>query len=723
MGCSSQWLGTFGEANALWESKRKSNATALGAAARRGARASPRRAPAGSPGSSCSPSSGGRPPWVSGLAQGTASQALARAASKLGAARLFAAAPRRSASSRPPPPEGVALTTDGGAHYLIYSFALEAAHPQRLHAGAQRPLRLRALTGSAEGRALFEAGDRAAQAELADYDTGAWSLYSGRVNGVRPRLPQLAARLPRRASASARATAVYCDTAAAPSPRYWPRRPRCASSRSRRLRRQEAACAIRFTLSKVSTVTLYVDGERVTSARRLGHGTQTLTWAGAAQAGRLDGAHRRARDLAGNAARPRASCTLSAARKARRRSRLGPRMAPRTILYTGKGGVGKTSVAAATARRCAAAGLRTIVLSTDPAHSLADALDRELGGRADAARRRPVGPAGLGAGRDGAPLDRVQAWLGELLLERGVDRISAEELTVPPGMDELFSLLQLKRHHESGEYDVVVVDCAPTGETLRLLSFPDVARWWLEQGLPAAEPHPRRRAAVRPRGAGPARCRATTCSTRSTRLVAQPHRDERDPPRPRARLAAAGDDPGPDGHRRGPPHVHLPQPLRVPDRRRRGQPAVPARRSAPTSAPGASASSSDARRGARRVRPRARPARAVLRRGGRRRRTLDELGAALFAGRDAAARAARPGSRRSCAPDDGAACCGSTCRSRPGATSALRKIGAELVVRVDGHKRTLVLPPALAGIVPTAPPSPTARSSCGSTDPDADARP
>jgi arsenite-transporting ATPase len=80
--------------------------------------------------------------------------------------------------------------------------------------------------------------------------------------------------------------------------------------------------------------------------------------------------------------------------------------------------------------------------------------------------------------------DAVQDWLGELLAERGVDTISAEELTVPPGMDELFSLLQIKRHHEDGEFDCVVVDCAPTGETLRLLSFPDVATWWLEKVFP-----------------------------------------------------------------------------------------------------------------------------------------------------------------------------------------------------------------------------------------------
>jgi arsenite-transporting ATPase len=78
----------------------------------------------------------------------------------------------------------------------------------------------------------------------------------------------------------------------------------------------------------------------------------------------------------------------------------------------------------------------------------------------------------------------VQEWLSGLLLERGIDRISAEELTVPPGMDELFSLLQLQQAHESGRWEVIVVDCAPTGETLRLLSFPDVARWWIEKVFP-----------------------------------------------------------------------------------------------------------------------------------------------------------------------------------------------------------------------------------------------
>ena len=154
-------------------------------------------------------------------------------------------------------------------------------------------------------------------------------------------------------------------------------------------------------------------------------------------------------------------------------------MAPRTILYTGKGGVGKTSVAAATARRCAAADLRTVLLSTDPAHSLSDVLELPVGSE----------PAELGpnlwvqqvSAQD--ELERhwsaVGGWLGQVLVDRGVERIAAEELTVPPGGDELFSLLRLKRHVEEGEWDVIVVDCAPTGETLRLLSFPEAARWWL----------------------------------------------------------------------------------------------------------------------------------------------------------------------------------------------------------------------------------------------------
>jgi len=159
-------------------------------------------------------------------------------------------------------------------------------------------------------------------------------------------------------------------------------------------------------------------------------------------------------------------------------------LTPRTILYTGKGGVGKTSVAAATARRCAERGLKTVVLSTDPAHSLSDSLEAELGSAATPCADNLWGQEVQAQEEMERNWEAVQGWMGDLLAERGVDRISAEELTVPPGMDELFSLLQIKRHHEADEFDVVIVDCAPTGETLRLLSFPDVARWWLEKVLP-----------------------------------------------------------------------------------------------------------------------------------------------------------------------------------------------------------------------------------------------
>ncbi|HZU61900.1 MAG TPA: ArsA family ATPase [Solirubrobacteraceae bacterium] len=159
-------------------------------------------------------------------------------------------------------------------------------------------------------------------------------------------------------------------------------------------------------------------------------------------------------------------------------------MPARTILYTGKGGVGKTSVAAGTARACARAGHATLLISTDPAHSLADSLELPVGGEAVAAGQNLWAQQVNTQEEMERHWAGVQEWLGGLLLERGIDRISAEELTVPPGMDELFSLLQLQQAHDSGRWEVIVVDCAPTGETLRLLSFPDVAQWWIEKVFP-----------------------------------------------------------------------------------------------------------------------------------------------------------------------------------------------------------------------------------------------
>jgi len=159
-------------------------------------------------------------------------------------------------------------------------------------------------------------------------------------------------------------------------------------------------------------------------------------------------------------------------------------MTPRTILYTGKGGVGKTSVAACTARACAASGLRTLVISTDPAHSLSESLGAALGPEPCPAGDQLWGQEVNAQEEMERHWSGVQEWLGEVFVERGIDRISAQELTVPPGMDELFSLLRLQAAHESAEWDAIIVDCAPTGETLRLLSFPDVARWWIDKVFP-----------------------------------------------------------------------------------------------------------------------------------------------------------------------------------------------------------------------------------------------
>ena len=159
-------------------------------------------------------------------------------------------------------------------------------------------------------------------------------------------------------------------------------------------------------------------------------------------------------------------------------------MPPRTILYTGKGGVGKTSVAAATARMCAAEGRKTVVMSTDPAHSLSDSLGVELGSDATEVAPNLFGQEVLASTEMRRNWDHVSTWLSGMLMNQGVDRVRAEELTVPPGMDELFSLLRIKQHWDDDDCEVLIVDCAPSGETLRLLGFPEVARWWVKKAFP-----------------------------------------------------------------------------------------------------------------------------------------------------------------------------------------------------------------------------------------------
>ncbi len=156
----------------------------------------------------------------------------------------------------------------------------------------------------------------------------------------------------------------------------------------------------------------------------------------------------------------------------------------RVLLYTGKGGVGKTTMAAATALRCARRGLRTIVLSTDPAHSLGDSFDLALSPEPQA-----IAP-NLWAQESDIYFNvekywgTIQRWLETVLAWEGIDTVMAEEMAVFPGMDELASLLWILEHQRTGAYDVVVVDCAPTAETLRLLSFPEMGHWWLSKLFP-----------------------------------------------------------------------------------------------------------------------------------------------------------------------------------------------------------------------------------------------
>jgi arsenite/tail-anchored protein-transporting ATPase len=153
----------------------------------------------------------------------------------------------------------------------------------------------------------------------------------------------------------------------------------------------------------------------------------------------------------------------------------------RVIVHTGKGGVGKTSISAATALRCAEMGLKTIVISTDTAHSLGDSLEVDIG-----PEPMQIQP-NLWAQEVDARYSMDKYWgtfqkyITALFSKRGVDDIVAEEVTILPGLEEGAHLLWINKYFEENQYDVLVVDAAPTAETLRLLSLPDVTRWWFEK--------------------------------------------------------------------------------------------------------------------------------------------------------------------------------------------------------------------------------------------------
>jgi arsenite-transporting ATPase len=150
----------------------------------------------------------------------------------------------------------------------------------------------------------------------------------------------------------------------------------------------------------------------------------------------------------------------------------------RIILYLGKGGVGKTTISAATAVRSAMLGKRTLVVSTDLAHSLADCLNtpltsepKELASNLWAQEVNALDEMRRGWGK-------LQNTMSKMLRQRGVDSVMAEELALIPGMDEIVSLINIYRNAREGNFDVVIIDAAPTGETVRLLSMPDTFQWY-----------------------------------------------------------------------------------------------------------------------------------------------------------------------------------------------------------------------------------------------------
>lgn len=156
----------------------------------------------------------------------------------------------------------------------------------------------------------------------------------------------------------------------------------------------------------------------------------------------------------------------------------------RIILYTGKGGVGKTSIAAATACKIANEGKKVLVMSTDQAHSLSDSFDIKLGNE----------PLKIATNLYAMEIDTIieneniwgnlKGYIEKLMMLKSKETIESDELLVFPGFEELLSLIKIKEIHDKNEYDVLIVDCAPTGETMSLLKFPDLFKWWMEKIFP-----------------------------------------------------------------------------------------------------------------------------------------------------------------------------------------------------------------------------------------------
>lgn len=158
----------------------------------------------------------------------------------------------------------------------------------------------------------------------------------------------------------------------------------------------------------------------------------------------------------------------------------------RVLLFTGKGGVGKTTTAAATALRMASMGQRVVVTSADPAHSLSDSVGVELGSEPVEIAPRCFAQQLDARERLEQNWGDIRSFMMQVFDWAGVEAIEAEELAVIPGLDELFALTEVEALCESGRYDVIVVDCAPTAETIRLLSLPDILSWYMDRLYPAS---------------------------------------------------------------------------------------------------------------------------------------------------------------------------------------------------------------------------------------------
>lgn len=156
----------------------------------------------------------------------------------------------------------------------------------------------------------------------------------------------------------------------------------------------------------------------------------------------------------------------------------------RIILFTGKGGVGKTTLAAATALLSAKKGYKTLVISTDAAHSLSDSLEIQLSNQPKRIAPNLFGQEINATEEIEKKWGEIKSYLSELFASQGIDTIEAEEMSIFPGMEELFSLMEIRNYNKKSDFDTIVVDCAPTGDTLRLLSAPEVTSWYLKHIFP-----------------------------------------------------------------------------------------------------------------------------------------------------------------------------------------------------------------------------------------------